>query len=108
MRGGGQTVVKQDVGAVDFQAPRHIAALGVPESMVLDMVLRRALLDGHTSTMQLATSLAVTPFLMESAVEHLRRAGNDVPLSRQDLEDVPSLEGLARSPQVLRGRKRTP
>jgi hypothetical protein len=58
---------------VDFQAPRHIAALGVPESMVLDIVLRRAMLDGHTSTMQLANAVAVTPFLMESAVEHLRR-----------------------------------
>jgi hypothetical protein len=72
------------VGAVDFQAPRHIAALGVPESMVLDMVLRRALLDGHTSTMQLATGLAVTPFLMESAVEHLRR---------EQMIEVTGLEG---------------
>lgn len=72
------------MGVVDFQAPRHIAALGVPEAMTLDMVLRRALLDGHTSTMQLATALAVTPFLMESAVEHLRH---------EHLLEVSGLEG---------------
>lgn len=69
---------------IDFQAPKHIAALGVPESMTLEIVLRRALFDGHTSTMQLATSLAVTPFLMESAVEHLRR---------ESLLEVSGLEG---------------
>jgi len=70
--------------AVDFQAPRHIAALGVPESLVLDTVLRRALLDGHTSTMQLANGIGVTPFLMESAVEHLRH---------EQLLEVTGLEG---------------
>lgn len=58
-----------------LSAPRHLSDLGVPEAMVLDVVLRRALLDGQTSTMQLANALAVTPFLMESAVEHLRRQG---------------------------------
>ncbi|HYF45792.1 MAG TPA: hypothetical protein VD926_06240 [Acidimicrobiales bacterium] len=70
--------------AVDFTAPRHIAALGVPESLVLDTVLRRALLDGHTSTMQLANGIGVTPFLMESAVEHLRH---------ESLLEVTGLEG---------------
>ena len=69
---------------IDFQAPKHIAALGVPESMTLEIVLRRALFDGHTSTMQLANALAVTPFLMESAVEHLRR---------ESLLEVSGLEG---------------
>lgn len=63
------------MATIDLQAPRHISDLGVPESMTLDIVLRRALLEGHTSTMQLATALAVTPYLMESAVEHLRRQG---------------------------------
>lgn len=58
---------------MDFQPPKEVAALGVPESMILDIVLRRALLDGHTSTLQLATALAVTPFLMESVVEVMRR-----------------------------------
>jgi predicted ATPase with chaperone activity len=72
------------VSEVDFQAPKHIAALGVPESMVIDIVLRRALLDGHTSTMQLATALAVTPLLMESAVEHLRH---------EQMVEVTGLEG---------------
>ena len=72
------------MGVVDFQAPKHIAALGVPESMALDIVLRRALLDGHTSTMQLATALAVTPLLMESAVEYLRH---------ESLLEVSGLEG---------------
>ncbi len=72
------------MGVVDFQPPKHLAALGVPESMTLDIVLRRALLDGHTSTMQLATALAVTPLLMESAVEQLRHA---------NLLEVSGLEG---------------
>ena len=72
------------MAVVDFQPPRHIAGLGVPESMILDIVLRRALLDGHTSTMQLATALAVTPLLMESAVEQLRHA---------NLLEVSGLEG---------------
>jgi hypothetical protein len=80
----GRERVETAVVTVDFQAPRHIAALGVPESMVLDMVLRRALFDGHTSTMQLATGLAVTPFLMESAVEHLRH---------EQMLEVSGLEG---------------
>ncbi len=69
---------------IDFQAPKHVAALGVPESMTMDIVLRRALLDGHTSTMQLANGLGVTPFLMESAVEYLRR---------ESLLEVSGLEG---------------
>ena len=60
---------------IDLSAPRHMSSLGVPESMILDIVLRRALLDGATSTMQLANAVAVTPYLMESAVEHLRRQG---------------------------------
>jgi hypothetical protein len=72
------------VTVVDFQAPKHVTALGVPESMTLDIVLRRALLDGHTSTMQLATGLAVTPLLMETAVECLRR---------ESLLEVSGLEG---------------
>ena len=72
------------VTVVDFTAPKHVTALGVPESMTLDIVLRRALLDGHTSTMQLATGLAVTPLLMETAVEHLRR---------ESLLEVTGLEG---------------
>lgn len=67
-----------------LSAPRHLTDLGVPEAMVLDVVLRRALLDGHTSTVQLANALAVTPFLMESAVERLRREG---------LIEVTGLEG---------------
>ena len=72
------------MAVVDFQAPKTMATLGVPEPMVLDMVLRRALLDGHTSTMQLATGLAVTPLVMEAAVEHLRR---------EHLLEVSGLEG---------------
>ncbi len=79
-----QPTAARAAGVVDFQAPKSMADLGVPESMVLDMVLRRALLDGQTSTMQLATALAVTPLVMESAVEHLRR---------EQLLEVSGLEG---------------
>jgi hypothetical protein len=83
-RGGPGPLAGLTMGAVDFQPPKHIAALGVPESMTLDIVLRRALFDGHTSTMQLANALAVTPFLMESAVEHMRH---------EHLLEVSGLEG---------------
>ena len=82
--GGPRPLAGLIMGAVDFQPPKHIAALGVPESMTLDIVLRRALFDGHTSTMQLANALAVTPFLMESAVEHMRH---------EHLLEVSGLEG---------------
>jgi hypothetical protein len=118
------------VTVVDFQAPKHVTALGVPESMTLDIVLRRAMLDGHTSTMQLATGLAVTPLLMETAVEHLRREsllevtgleGRNLKLGVTDLGRAQAIDrmklcryagavpvSLADYAQVVRGQHRQP
>jgi len=50
----------------------RIEDLGVPVSLVHDLVLRRTLLDGRTSTMKLAETLAVSPGLMERVIEQLR------------------------------------
>jgi len=58
--------------ALDLRSPQEIDELDVPEAMVLDITLRRALLDGQTSTVRLASSLCVTPMLMEHVVEELR------------------------------------
>jgi predicted ATPase with chaperone activity len=52
--------------------PQDIGDLGVPEPMVIDIALRRAMLDGQTSTLRLAESLCVTPMLMEHIIESMR------------------------------------
>ena len=46
--------------------------LDVPLALVHDIVLRRILLDGRTSTMRLAEALALSPTLMERIIEQLR------------------------------------
>lgn len=54
------------------RAPSSVAELAIPRSLVHDLVMRRALLDGNTSTLRLAQSLALSPTAMEEAVEDLR------------------------------------
>ena len=46
--------------------------LDVPLALVHDIVLRRLLLDGRSSTMRLAEALALSPTLMERVIEQLR------------------------------------
>lgn len=53
-------------------APGEVKELGVPTGLLTDLVLRRALFDGHTSTLHLAERLAVKPQVMEQLVEELR------------------------------------
>jgi len=57
---------------VDIAPPGEMAHLGVPEGLILDIVLRRMLRDGQSSTMQLALDVAVTPYVMEQALSELR------------------------------------
>lgn len=55
-----------------LRAPHKIEELGVPESVIQDIVLRRALFEGRTSTLRLANSLALSVALMSKVVEDLR------------------------------------
>jgi hypothetical protein len=54
------------------RVPTHVADLGIPASVVHDLVLRRALFEGRTSSLRLATSLGLSPALMVEVVEELR------------------------------------
>jgi len=63
------------VDAVLDRMPRVIhraADIDVPLPLVHDLALRRALLDGRTSTLQLAEAMKLSPTLMEEVVEQLR------------------------------------
>ena len=53
-------------------APTEVKELGVPSGLVTDLTLRRALFDGHTSTLHLAEHLAVKPQLMDQVLDELR------------------------------------
>lgn len=55
-----------------LRAPHKIEELGVPESVIQDIVLRRALFEGRTSTLRLANSLALSVALMSKVIEDLR------------------------------------
>jgi hypothetical protein len=50
----------------------RLADIDVPVPLLHDLALRRALLDGRTSTMQLAEAMKLSPTLMEALVEQLR------------------------------------
>ncbi len=54
------------------ETPHTIQDLRIPATVVEDLVLRRALLDGRTSTLRLAESLALSVSLMERVLEDLR------------------------------------
>lgn len=53
-------------------APRSLDALGVPTSLVHDLALRRCLVDGRTSTLQLSRHLAIGPVVASQVIEELR------------------------------------
>jgi hypothetical protein len=57
---------------MDRETPHTLDDLRVPATLVEDLVLRRVLLDGRTTTLRLADSLAVSVSLMERVVEGLR------------------------------------
>ncbi len=54
------------------RAPRELANLGIPESLVQDIILRRTLFEGRTSTLRLATATGLSLVIMAKLVEDLR------------------------------------
>ena len=52
--------------------PRRPEELGIPVSLVHDLVLRQSLYDGRTSTIRLAEKLRLSPMLLTGVVEELR------------------------------------
>jgi hypothetical protein len=57
---------------LDLRAPRSIEELGIPGALLQDLVLRRALFEGRTSTLRLANALSVSIAAMSKVVEELR------------------------------------
>jgi hypothetical protein len=57
---------------IDLRAPRSIEELGIPMALVQDLVLRRALFEGRTSTLQLANALSLSLAIMTKVIEDLR------------------------------------
>ncbi len=57
---------------LEMRAPRHVDDLGIPPSLLQDLILRRALFEGRTSSLRLSDALGVTPQLMIGMVEELR------------------------------------
>jgi hypothetical protein len=55
-----------------IRSPRTIDDLGLPEALLDDVVLRRALLDGRTSIQRLSSSLALSISVTEALVIALR------------------------------------
>jgi hypothetical protein len=54
------------------RAPRDLAHLGIPESLVQDIILRRTLFEGRTSTLRLSTATGLSLVVMSKMVEELR------------------------------------
>ena len=62
-----------DSSSIDeHRAPRSVDDLGVPDALIQDLALRRALFEGRTSTYQLAENLCLSPQLMNKVVEEMR------------------------------------
>ncbi len=61
-----------DGDVIDISIPRSVADLGIPETLVHDLVLRQALVQGRTSTLRLASKLALSPTLLTPVIEDLR------------------------------------
>jgi DNA-binding MarR family transcriptional regulator len=65
-------VERTDSNAVNLAIPRRPEDLGVPVSLVHDLVLRQTLYDGRSSTVRLAEKLRLSPMLLTGVVEELR------------------------------------
>jgi DNA-binding Lrp family transcriptional regulator len=61
-----------DTTETDLAIPRRTEDLGIPVSLVHDLVLRQSLYDGRTSTVRLADKLRLSPMLLTGIVEELR------------------------------------
>jgi hypothetical protein len=60
------------VNYIDLRVPRNSDDLGIPEALLQDLVLRRTLFEGRTSTLRLANALSVSTSVMSKVVEDLR------------------------------------
>lgn len=58
--------------SLTLRAPHKIEDLGIPGALVQDLVLRRALFEGRTSTLHLANALHLSVALMAKVIEELR------------------------------------
>ncbi|WP_334143228.1 AAA family ATPase [Rhabdothermincola sp.] len=67
---GGETLHQPQT--IDLRAPRTIEELGIPLALVQDLILRRALFEGRTSTLQLATALGLSVAVTSKVIEDLR------------------------------------
>ena len=52
--------------------PRTMGDLGLPETVVIDLILRRILFDGRTLLSRLSESLGLTGQLIDGVIRHLR------------------------------------
>ncbi len=64
--------------------PQNIADLGVPESLVLDLVLRRMVIEGHSNLASLSRALRMSVPVIDRAFKHMRQ---------QQLVDVKGMTG---------------
>ena len=64
--------------------PQSIADLGVPESLVLDLVLRRMVIEGYSSLATLGKALRLSVRIVDLAFKHLRQ---------QQMVDVKGMTG---------------
>ncbi|MCC5951513.1 MAG: AAA family ATPase [Acidimicrobiia bacterium] len=57
---------------LELRAPRSMDQLDIPQGLVQDLTLRRALFEGRTSTLKLSTTLCLSPQLMTEVIDELR------------------------------------
>src|SRR5690242_4984570 len=57
---------------LEAPVPKTFEDLGVPVGLVHDIVLRQALNDGKTSTVQLSEKTCISPVLIQLIIEELR------------------------------------
>ncbi len=53
--------------------PTSAAELGIPETMIEDLLLQRLVLDGRSSVTRLASATALSVGIVDAAVDHLRQ-----------------------------------
>src|SRR5689334_17317795 len=57
---------------IEMPVPKTFDDLGIPLGLVHDIVLRQALNDGKTSTLQLSAKTCISPMLIQIVIEELR------------------------------------
>ena len=60
------------ISRLGLRPPRDLETIGVPEALLQDLTLRRALFEGRTSTLQLAEALCLSPQLVTKLIEDMR------------------------------------